>query len=81
MEEVEEKNLANAEQLEKLRKKVNQLIKKQKVRQVRHIVQGQDESRPWSQENQVKVSFSFHLLINKFSSCNAESTSIYGKLP
>ncbi|KAJ3693236.1 hypothetical protein LUZ60_008716 [Juncus effusus] len=42
-------------ELEKLRKKVNQLMKKQKIRQVRKIVKGHDDSRPWGQENQVKI--------------------------
>ncbi|KAJ1697812.1 hypothetical protein LUZ63_006324 [Rhynchospora breviuscula] len=55
VEEAEEKDLVVAKELEKLRKKVNQLIKKQKIRQVRHIVKGQDESRPWGQENQLKI--------------------------
>ncbi|KAJ3698257.1 hypothetical protein LUZ61_001962 [Rhynchospora tenuis] len=54
-EKAEEKDLVVAKELEKLRKKVNQLIKKQKIRQVRHIVKGQDESQPWGQENQVKI--------------------------
>lgn len=40
---------------EKLRKKVTQLIKKQKVKQVRGIVKEQDDSKPWSQEAHVKV--------------------------
>ncbi|KAJ4755143.1 DNA-directed RNA polymerase [Rhynchospora pubera] len=55
VEEAEEKDLVVAKEMEKLRKKVNQLIKKQKIRQVRHIVKGQDESRPWGQENQLKI--------------------------
>jgi hypothetical protein len=40
---------------EKLRKKVTTLIKKQKVQQVRRIVKGHDDSRPWGQEEHVKV--------------------------
>jgi DNA-directed RNA polymerase, mitochondrial len=81
---MEEKKLVDSEQLEKLRKKVNKLIKKQKVRQVRHIVKGHDESRHWGQENQVKVSCLFRLLINRFHHAVLESTSTsaYGdKLP
>lgn len=40
---------------EKLRKKVASLLKKQKTYQLKEIVKGQDTSRPWGQENQVKV--------------------------
>lgn len=40
---------------EKLRKKVAELIKKQKVKQVRGIVKEQDDLKPWSQEAHVKV--------------------------
>jgi DNA-directed RNA polymerase, mitochondrial len=75
-EELEE--TVDSEQLEKLRKKVNQLIKKQKVRQVRHIVKGHDESMPWGQENQLRVSCLFHLLIYRFHHAILESTSAYG---
>ncbi|GLT91693.1 hypothetical protein SLE2022_095690 [Rubroshorea leprosula] len=39
----------------RLRKKVTQLIKKQKVQQVRQIVKGHDDSKPWGQDTQVKV--------------------------
>lgn len=39
----------------KLRKKVTHLMKKQKVQQVRLIVKGHDDSKPWGQETQVKV--------------------------
>lgn len=38
-----------------LRKKVTDLMKKQKVQQVRKIVRGQDVSKPWGQDAQVKV--------------------------
>ena len=41
---------------EKLRKKVSMLIKKQKLQQVRQIVKGQDNSKPWGQDAHVKVS-------------------------
>lgn len=40
---------------EKLRKKVTSLIKKQKLRQVRSIVKGHDDSKPWGQDAQAKV--------------------------
>ncbi|XP_015895265.2 DNA-directed RNA polymerase 1B, mitochondrial isoform X1 [Ziziphus jujuba] len=40
---------------QKLRKKVTQLIKKQKVKQVRGIVKEQDDSKPWGQEAHVKI--------------------------
>lgn len=38
-----------------LRKKVTNLMKKNKLHQVRKIVKGQDDSRPWGQEAQAKV--------------------------
>ncbi|GLT77095.1 hypothetical protein SLA2020_487120 [Shorea laevis] len=44
-----------AKQEARLRKKVTQLIKRQKVQQVRQIVKGHDDSKPWGQESQVKV--------------------------
>ncbi|XVF03114.1 hypothetical protein REPUB_Repub04eG0232900 [Reevesia pubescens] len=44
-----------AKNQEKLRKKVTQLMKKQKVHQVREIVKGHDNSKPWGQEAHVKV--------------------------
>ena len=40
---------------ERLRKKVTNLMKKQKVHQVREIVKFHDDSKPWGQDNQVKV--------------------------
>ncbi|KAK3039770.1 hypothetical protein RJ639_027083 [Escallonia herrerae] len=40
---------------EKLRKKVTTLMKKQKLQKVREIVKGQDDSKPWGQDAQVKV--------------------------
>lgn len=43
------------EEQEKLRKRVSTLMKKQKVFQVRGLVKAQDESKPWGQENHVKV--------------------------
>ncbi|PWA46787.1 DNA-directed RNA polymerase, phage-type [Artemisia annua] len=47
---------ANAEQqMQKLRKKVNVLVKKKKLQQVRHIVKQQDNLQPWGQDAQVKV--------------------------
>lgn len=45
----------NGKGQEKLRKKVTQMIKKQKVQQVRKIVDRVDDSKPWGQEGQVKV--------------------------
>ncbi|KAL3501558.1 hypothetical protein ACH5RR_036007 [Cinchona calisaya] len=40
---------------DRLRKKVNVLMKKQKLHQVREIVKHHDESKPWGQDAQVKV--------------------------
>ncbi|XP_024018245.1 DNA-directed RNA polymerase 1, mitochondrial [Morus notabilis] len=45
----------NGKGQEKLRKKVTQMIKKQKVQQVRIIVDRVDDSKPWGQEGHVKV--------------------------
>ncbi|MFS7993479.1 putative DNA-directed RNA polymerase [Helianthus anomalus] len=45
----------NEQQMQKLRKKVNVLVKKKKLQQVRHIVKQQDEMKPWGQDAQVKV--------------------------
>ena len=44
-----------AKDQEKLRRKVTQLMKKQKVHQVREIVKGHDTSKTWGQEAHVKV--------------------------
>uniref|UniRef100_A0A2P2MCN7 DNA-directed RNA polymerase n=1 Tax=Rhizophora mucronata TaxID=61149 RepID=A0A2P2MCN7_RHIMU len=53
-----------AEEKEKLRRKVNTLMKKQKVHQIRQLVKGQDDSMPWGQEAHVKVGCRLiHLLI------------------
>ncbi|XP_057961393.1 DNA-directed RNA polymerase 1B, mitochondrial-like isoform X2 [Malania oleifera] len=52
--EGESDNTVSKEQ-EKLRKKVSNLMKKQKVQQVRNIVKRQDDSKPWGQDAQVKV--------------------------
>lgn len=41
---------------ERLRKKVTQLLKKQKLKQVREIVRKDDDSKPWDQEAHAKVS-------------------------
>ncbi|WCJ25474.1 DNA-directed RNA polymerase 1 mitochondrial [Euphorbia peplus] len=49
-----ESNDVSPEQ-EKLRKKVTDLIKKQKLPAARQIVKGQDPSKPWSQETKAKV--------------------------
>ncbi|XP_064957274.1 DNA-directed RNA polymerase 2B, chloroplastic/mitochondrial-like isoform X2 [Musa acuminata AAA Group] len=51
--EVEGGAVTKEEQI--LRKKVTDLMKKQKVQQVRKIVRGQDVSKPWGQDAQVKV--------------------------
>ncbi|KAL6139928.1 hypothetical protein ACLB2K_058229 [Fragaria x ananassa] len=40
---------------EKLNKKVTNLMKKQKLQAVRHIVRGHDDSKAWSQEAKAKV--------------------------
>ncbi|KAK8694366.1 hypothetical protein V6N13_071920 [Hibiscus sabdariffa] len=40
---------------EKLRKKVTNLIKKQKLPAVRQIVKGQDDTKPWGQDAKAKV--------------------------
>ncbi|XVE85675.1 hypothetical protein DITRI_Ditri17bG0109800 [Diplodiscus trichospermus] len=49
----EQENLVKDQ--EKLRRRVTQLMKKQKVHQVREIVKGHDTSKPWGQEAHVKV--------------------------
>lgn len=41
---------------EKLRKKVTNLMKKQKLRALRHIVKEKDDSKPWGQDTKAKVS-------------------------
>lgn len=43
------------EQQDKLRKKVTNLMKKQRLHQVRSIVKEHDHGKPWGQEAQVKV--------------------------
>ncbi|KAL6600339.1 hypothetical protein ACP70R_045139 [Stipagrostis hirtigluma subsp. patula] len=52
-EEVVDSDIAKEQQ--RLRKKVTDLMKKQKLRQVRKIVKNQDNSRPWGQDVQAKV--------------------------
>ncbi|OVA15329.1 DNA-directed RNA polymerase [Macleaya cordata] len=44
-----------AKEQAKLRKKVTNLMKKQKLLQVRQIVKGQDDLKPWGQDAQAKV--------------------------
>ena len=44
-----------AKEQQRLRKKVTDLMKKQKLRQVRHIVKKQDSTRPWGQDAHAKV--------------------------
>lgn len=53
-EEGGESNTVTTEQ-EKLRKKVTNLIKKQKLPAVRRIVKGQDDFKPWGQDARAKV--------------------------
>ncbi|WOK92644.1 DNA-directed RNA polymerase 1B, mitochondrial-like [Canna indica] len=52
-EEVEDEIVSEEQAL--LRKKVTELMKKQKLHQVRKIVRGQDDSKPWGQDAQAKV--------------------------
>ncbi|KAL6863818.1 hypothetical protein ACP4OV_016721 [Aristida adscensionis] len=52
-EEVCDSDIAKEQQ--RLRKKVTDLMKKQKLRQVRKIVKNQDNCRPWGQDTQAKV--------------------------
>ncbi|XVF20882.1 hypothetical protein REPUB_Repub12eG0041700 [Reevesia pubescens] len=52
--EGEESDAGNKEQ-ERLRKKVTNLIKKQKLAAVRQIVKGQDDTKPWGQDAKAKV--------------------------
>ncbi|KAF0919328.1 hypothetical protein E2562_029178 [Oryza meyeriana var. granulata] len=44
-----------AKEQERLRKKVTDLMKKQKIRQVRNIVKKKDNSKPWGQDVHAKV--------------------------
>lgn len=60
--EEDESNCTMKEQ-EKLRNKVTNLIKKQKLPAVRQIVRGQVDSRPWSQDIKAKVYASLILSI------------------
>ena len=46
---------ASAKAQERLRKKVNTLIKQHHVRKVRQIVKDDNDMKPWGQENQAKV--------------------------
>ncbi|OEL29363.1 DNA-directed RNA polymerase 2B, chloroplastic/mitochondrial [Dichanthelium oligosanthes] len=52
-EEIGDSDIAKEQQ--RLRKKVTDLMKKQKLRQVRKIVKNQDDSRPWGQDAHAKV--------------------------
>ena len=53
-----------AKEQQRLRKKVTDLMKKQKIRHVRHIVKKQDTTRPWGQDAHAKVCiFSYYGLI------------------
>lgn len=51
---IEEDNMTTKEQ-DFLRKKVTLLMKKQKLHQVKKIVKGQDDSKPWGRDAQAKV--------------------------
>lgn len=51
---------------EKLRKKVTKLMKKQKLRVVRHIVKGKDDSKPWGQDTKAKVLRYLAMIWNRF---------------
>ncbi|KAK4786271.1 hypothetical protein SAY86_002960 [Trapa natans] len=51
----EEQSQIKDKEQEKLRKKVNQLVKKQKVKQVKGIVKAYDDSKPWGQDSHVKI--------------------------
>ncbi|XP_031388098.1 DNA-directed RNA polymerase 1B, mitochondrial isoform X2 [Punica granatum] len=51
----EDQSLTVSKHQEKLRKRVTQLMKKQRVKQVKGIVKAIDDSKPWGQENHVKV--------------------------
>lgn len=46
---------------ERLRKKVTNLIKKQKLPAVRQIVKGADDSKPWGQDAKAKVGVIFSI--------------------
>lgn len=48
-----------------LRKKVTNLIKKQKLPAVRHIVKGTDDSKPWGPDAKAKVWIIFSIYTRK----------------
>ena len=48
------------EEQEKLRRKVTNLIEKQKLHAARRIVKGLDNSKPWPSNARVQVCFLFH---------------------
>lgn len=50
---------------ERLRKKVTNLIKKQKLLAVRQIVKGTDDSRPWGKDTKAKVWVIFSIYARK----------------
>lgn len=61
-----------AKEQERLRKKVTKLMKKQKVQQVRMIVKGKDDLKPWGQDAHVKVFvFNFFVSLDWKSYANA----------
>lgn len=51
-----------AKDQERLRKKVQLLMKKQKLQQVRRIVSRQDDLKSWGQDAQIKVADIMHIL-------------------
>lgn len=51
----EEDPLGLSTEQEKLRKRVTDMLKKQKLRAVRHIVEGHDDTKPWDEEIRAKV--------------------------
>lgn len=53
--ENDEKPDSQIKEQERLRKKVTNLIKKQKLPAVRQIVKGADDSKPWGQDAKAKV--------------------------
>lgn len=64
----ENQSQTKAKEQKKLRNRVTQLMKKQRVKQVKGIVKAHEDSKPWGQENHVKVSFSTFLIELVFKS-------------
>ncbi|KAK4279980.1 hypothetical protein QN277_011668 [Acacia crassicarpa] len=53
--EGEDKSIALVREQDKLRKKVTDLMKKKKLAVVRKMVKGQDDLKPWGQDNKARV--------------------------